>query len=239
MPTVILEFDGSSNVIHQGPYNASFATLGSGLSGGLIENTPVVCGGSSENGYQNTCYAINEYEPFAYMTESRAFTGSIVHEDALWIFGGSCGTCGFSNLASIEKISLENGSETGFSDIPVSFSGCATTVKKYYTTWPPTLSVFAFLIGGMQDNRMSNKTWLYDFEFDNWSEGPSLIGDPLLQANFANAHGCSSLDNGLVFTTGSGAFAETLLFDSFAEPSWIQGKNGIYDQIRTRTVCIV
>ena len=159
-------------------------------TGGLLQNSPIVCGGKDEqyNGSQD-CVVIGQQAEMK-MTEKRSAASVALDKSTLWIVGGD------SFLSSTEFIKLGQPSVKG-PDLPFA-------IRSHSLIQYDEKSVY--IIGGVQDSdvpcsetciyvhatcnpgrNISNKTWIVDTtnEFQI-TEGPSLN-------EAREKHGCAKM----------------------------------------------
>ena len=136
-------------------------------TGGLLQNTPIVCGGQNKMDGNwnvfNDCVAIGQPEIEMKMIEKRCYAASVaLDQSTLWIVGGWNEN---NDLSSTEFIKLGQPSVKG-RDLPftISFHSMIQYDEKSI-----------YIIGGDQNDSTSNKTWIVDptNEFKT-TEGPSL-----------------------------------------------------------------
>ena len=208
-------------------FGTDIATIGS--VGGLLQNMPIICGGAKGittteaffDGILDDGKVIDNPSKTFQMLEKRCFASSVVlNQTKLWITGGHSFPSPTSHLASTEIISLDQSVIQG-PTLPFSVF-CHSMVQLNSKT--------IFLIGGVQENLISNKTWIVD-PSNNYSmkEGPSM--------NIARCHHSSAKFkiNGSDFLVVSGGqkskteFLDSveLLDTSLPEPkqAWILGKH--------------
>ena len=136
----------------------------------LIENIEYICGG----GYPSTAHCFNlitaDTAPFN-LLHKRVGASSVTANDKVFVFGGWNGI--ERDMASYETISVDNAQSEGV--LPFTWSnGCSTLIN----------STTILLAGGRQHMTIkSEKTWLFNFETEEWTQGPSMIEG-------RNAFGC-------------------------------------------------
>ena len=133
-------------------------------TGGLIQNTPIVCGGEDNKfSISGDCVVIGQPEMEMKMIEKRSLAASVaLDQNTLWIVGGYNG----SSLKSTEFIKLGQPSVKG-PDLPFTISGHSMIQYNEKSI---------YIIGGWQNGPgFSIKTWIVDptNEFQI-TEGPSL-----------------------------------------------------------------
>ena len=135
-----------------------------GSIGGILQNQPFICGGRDSN-WQNVNNGIilgsNQEIP---LIKGRRFASSVVlNETRLLVTGGTDEK--WKHLNSSEFISLDQPPEDG-PKLPFTVSfHCMVQVD----------ATSIYLIGGWQDNKKSEKTWIIDAK-DNFAikEGPPM-----------------------------------------------------------------
>ena len=177
-------------------------------TGGLLQNSPIVCGGN----LGKDCVVIGQPEIEMKMIEKRSAAASVaLDQNTLWIVGGYNGNI----LSSTEFIKLGQPSVKG-RDLPFK-------IRNHSMIQYDEKSIY--IIGGRQNGSRSKKTWIVDptNEFQI-TEGPSLNEG-------REDHGCAKMTlNGrtiLVVAGGIGDDFETLDSVEILEPSnnniWTQG----------------
>ena len=203
----------------------------SAATGGLLQNTPIVCGGQNKmdgnwNVFQD-CVVIGQPEMEMKMIEKREFAASVaLDQSTLWIVGGEDEH--LNDLKSTEFIKLGQPSVKG-PDLP--FSICFHSMIQY-----DEKSIY--IIGGVQNgstsNYYSNKTWIVDptNEFQI-KEGPSLNNGRVY-------HGCAKMTlNGrtiLVVAGGVGALDSVEILDPLGNNIWSQG---LFLKFITVKLCLI
>ena len=130
-----------------------------GAVSGMFHNNQYVCGGNFP--YTPQCFnpLTGEEAPFN-LLHDRGFASSVTIKNEFYIFGGGGES---TNLDSYEVISKENGQSEG--QIPFLFaSGCAVAIN----------STTVMLIGGVENIEISTKTWLFNIQEKEWTQGPSM-----------------------------------------------------------------
>ena len=137
-----------------------------GATGGLIENTVIICGGSvSSHDSFDECYSITSEKAalVTHMSVGRQFAASIViNDNTLWVTGGiDYATMGNGwDLASTEYVKM-TGTMLG-PDLPMALSDHAIVAIN---------STCSMVIGG----GYSALTFFYDHNEGEWITGPSLM----------------------------------------------------------------
>ena len=147
--------------------------------GGLINETPIVCGGRNLPEYYDSCITFGQTKTSIKMNEPRSSAASVVlNETTLWIMGGLAGR---RRLKSTELITLDPATSVNGPALPKALAGsCAV---KYNDT-------HIYLTGGNNGSELTNDVWIYNTIVDagssSWIEGPRM--------NIAReCHGCTVL----------------------------------------------
>ena len=188
----------------------------SSAGGGLLQNSPIVCGGTKNliNIFLD-CVVIGNPEMEMKMIKKRQHAATVaLGQNTLWIVGGKDEH--FSDLRSTEFIKLGQPSVKG-RDLPF-------TIRFHSIIQYDEKSIY--IIGGVQnDSGFSNKTWIVDPTNEyQITEGPSLNEG-------RRFHGCAKMTlNGrtiLVVAGGQGEGLETLdsveILDPLGKNVWTQG----------------
>ena len=179
-------------------------------TGGLLQNSPIVCGGKNEiwNDSQD-CVVIGQ--PKRKMIEKRSGAASVaIDQNTLWIVGGQNG----NDLRSTEFIKLGQPSVKG-PDLPfaISYHSMIQYDKKSI-----------YIIGGGQNGLLFKNTWIVDptNEF-KITKGPSLN-------NGRSHHSCAKMTlNGrtILVVAGGDGYGGVLDSVEILDPSenniWTQG----------------
>ena len=125
-----------------------------------ISDTQYVCGGGYPESAQCFNLITGDKAPFN-LLHKRFGASSVATNNKVYVFGGRNGT---NILASYETINVNHAQSEGV--LPFTFkSGCATLVN----------STNILLAGGWQDGSIAAMTWLFNFEKEEWTKGPSMI----------------------------------------------------------------
>ena len=145
--------------------------------GGLINETPIICGGRNYPEYYDSCIIFGIYhniwtKTLIKMNEPRSVAASVVlNETTLWILGGLAGR---RRLKSTELITLDPATSVNGPALPKALAGsCAV---KYNDT-------HIYLTGN------GNQVWIYNPGSSSWTEGPRM-------KNKRGSHGCIVLHHG-------------------------------------------
>ena len=135
--------------------------------GGILQNQPVICGGGFLPNYSDNKISVigmpNQH-CFEMMIPSREdMSGVVLNETKIWITGGGC----YNDLSirSTEIVSLDQPPIAG-PDLPFTVKGHSMVLVD------PTM---IYLIGGVQNTKVSKKTWIIDPTNDfQIKVGPSM-----------------------------------------------------------------
>ena len=137
-------------------------------AGGMMENTPVVCGGINENWVASrSCYAMidtRNWKPMGNMSVERSSFASIITKQGLLVIGGL--DRGRKLLDSVEILSSLHGNFTNRKqfETPI-FSSCMAAIDDNNV----------LLIGGyLYGFKLTNKMWKYAIQEDSWEEMPPM-----------------------------------------------------------------
>ena len=178
-----------------------------GATGGLLQNSPIVCGGF----VSQDCVVIGKPEMKMKMIKRRFCAASVaLNACILWIVGGSNGR---HSLKSTEFIRL--------CKHPTSVKGPELPFTIGYHSMIMYDEKSIYIIGGVQNEISSKKTWIVDptnrFKI---KEGPSLN-------KAREKHGCAKMSvNGrtvLVVAGGCGAGDSVEILDPLLNNVWTQG----------------
>ena len=198
--------------------NAKYELLANNLprvsaaTGGLLQNSPIVCGGIDEQlKVSQDCVVIGKQEMKIRMIAKREGAASVaLDQSTLWIVGGWNGA---NSLNLTEFIKLGQPSVKG-QDLPF-------TIRDHSMIQYDEKSIY--IIGGYQNGSLSKKTWIVNpkngFEI---KEGPSLNKG-------RNSHGCAKMTlNGRTILVVAGGYNSGYL-DSveILDP---QGNNNVWTQ---------
>ena len=133
--------------------------------GGLLENTPVLCGNNKE--YSAECYsydkASNTWQLFANLVTGRGHFGAAIFKGMLWVTGGWRGTI----LDSTEIVALDGTVKSG-TNLPNGREGHCMVV----------LNNDEFMIlGSYQPSGQRKHTMTYNANSETFISGPSMIHD--------------------------------------------------------------
>ena len=192
-----------------------------GNTGGLIENTVIICGGRDGYDSFDECYSLTSEKAalVTHMSVGRQFAASIVlNDNTLWVTGGYNYYHG-GNLASTEYVTL---TETMFGpDLPMTLMGHAMVAIN---------STCSMVIGGYADGQygvLTTSTLFYDHSV---GEGEWITGPSLMQARAYHAVGIVTdevTDEPFVAVTG-GFYYGYLYLDSteiLQDGEWVEGND--------------
>ena len=132
-----------------------------GATGGLLGTIPIICGGYPAT---DECYKITAKEVVLVvkMTTKRAGAASVtINSTSLWITGGLNGN---NVLSSSEFVQMEG-----------TMPGPELPIAVYYHAMINTRNDLTMVIGGKTTgNYYSAKTFYYNHNYGNWSDGPKL-----------------------------------------------------------------
>ena len=188
----------------------------SGVTGGLIGDTVVICGGYNIS----ECYSLTSKKAtlVTHMSVGRLYTASIVlNDNTLWVTGGrSPGGYNTGDLASTEYVTL-TGTIIG-PDLPMALAHHAMVAIN---------STCSMVIGGYgEEVEHSASTFYYDRIESEWITGPILI-----QGRNRHAAGIVTdevTDEDIIVVTG-GSYSPDSWFDLdsteiLQDGEWVQGK---------------
>ena len=199
--------------------------------GGLINETPILCGGKTSNDdIFDTCIVYGHNKTLIKMKAARSGAASVILNDTtLWIMGGNTGSIkrfGFRRLRSTELITLDGATSIKVPALPKELSySCA--VKYNEST--------IYLIGGSSDDsKRQNNVWISNILLDagssSWTEGPSMN-------NGRGGHGCILFHHGkrsyIVVAGGDDSFKSVEILD-LKTNRWVQGENSNFPYFATQ-----
>ena len=177
--------------------------------GGLINNTPVVCGGiDNKRNFFDDCVLIGKSKKISMVSERYTHTAVNLDSGRLWILGGA--NSSVSYLKSTEIISIDK-SVKGI-DLPSTWRfGCAVNVNNKI-----------YLIGGKRNYDITNKIWIVDpsngFKIE---EGPPMN-------NRRQEHMCAVMPDKqtiIVAGTREKQFGKTTEYYDIKSKTWKIGKS--------------
>ena len=193
----------------------NFPIDGSSVTGGLIGDTVVICGGYNID----ECYSLTSKKAtlVTHMSVGRLYTASVVlNDNTLWVTGGY--NSASEILASTEYVTL---TETIIGpDLPMAIAHHAMVAIN---------STCSMVIGGHdEEDEYSASTFYYDRNEGEWITGPSLI-----QKRYRHAAGIVTdevTDEHFVAVTGGsydGANNHHHSTEILQDGEWVQGKINI------------
>ena len=195
-----------------------------GATGGLVNNTPLICGGLSlTSRTSNTCYSLKENDVIATtkLLANRTFAASIViNEDLLWITGGLDMDNNLMHLSSEFIETGKNNSVAGINLPKPLYRHAMVKVENYLT----------MVIGGLSLNEAndsnevySSVTYYYDHSNQEWTSGPLLITGRYGHSAFLVTD--EVLNENMIVVAG-GFFLETLDSTEILHgDKWIAGRD--------------
>ncbi len=148
-----------------------------GAIGGLgFKGNPIVCGGRQNDVPSNKCYSLenNKWVSSASMNSQRSSAAAVQLKDGKLLVTGGYRSSAFLNSA---EMLTEEGWESNIPALPVTIYGhCMVTVN----------STTVMVIGGVQNNPYSGKTFYFTFGEESWTEGPEL-------KNKRGVHSCGKI----------------------------------------------
>ena len=183
--------------------------------GGLINETPVLCGGyNSNSGYYDSCIVFGQTKTSIKLKEPRSHAASVMlNKKTLWIMGGE--TTGGRELSSTEFITLDPATSVNGPALPKELYGsCAVKYNESHI----------YLTGGSDGSDWTNDVWIYNSILDagssSWTEGPRMN-------NERRYHGCTVLHHDqrslIVVAAGVGAYKSVEILDP-NKNKWVQGE---------------
>jgi len=142
-----------------------------GATGGLVGDTPLICGGSfysDEWQYQKSCYSLKEdgdwkFESNLNTARYAAANGEVIINNKLVIAGGYNG----GNLATIEVVAPNSRSETLPIRLPVTMLG--SCIVPWDTN---TFLIIGGYLGGLSSR---NQTYYINMANNTYTTGPNLL----------------------------------------------------------------
>ena len=181
-----------------------------GATGGLLGNTPLICGGESFGQYIDECYSLNG-ETSKFVTKMSVKTSGaasiVLNETILWITGGYNGNV---PLASSEYIRLSGSSPGRY--LPM-------TLERHVMIAINT--THSMLIGGYASDYL-DLTFYFNHGNQQWIDGPRLI-----QARWRHAVGIVNdqvTRTNLVIITGGWKGGSLDSTEILVDSQWLPGK---------------
>ena len=154
---------------------AQFPKDVNGATGGVIQDTVIVCGGLNYDLYESVdvCYSLNSKTTTlkTHMAAKRAYAASLViDETTLWITGGwSSDTVSIQAILDTSELITLEGNELG-PQLPIHVDLHALVAID---------NTLSMLIGGRtpvgNENVITQTTHYFDHQGNNWIQGPDLM----------------------------------------------------------------
>lgn len=150
---------------------------------------PIFCGGfrnADWNAVTDSCYGLYNETPVYDMTVARGNAASVaLNQTHIWITGGHTKWIS-TPLTSSEFISFQSGVSKPGPDLPKPMEDhCMATINQTHV----------ILVGGLDDDFISDETYIYDLELGLWSDGPKLNQK-------RRGFGCAASYSGLIVVAG-------------------------------------
>ena len=139
-----------------------------GATGGLLGNTPLICGGFTNGNTSDTCYALNKDKATnaTTMLVKRLYSTSIILDsNILWITGGK----------NFEAELVHSSSE--YVTVRYTSPGPELPRPLYKHAMVSVPGDLTFVVGGVNSNGThtdSNMTHIYNHKTERWTNGPPL-----------------------------------------------------------------
>ena len=188
-------------------------------TGGLVNNTPIICGGVSfTTSTSNICYNLKENDVIAttQMIVNRTYAASIVYnEHFLWITGGTDMALNLIHSSS-EFIQTGKNHSVAGSSLPRPLHRHAMVALENDLT---------MVIGGVSLNGPdnSNVTYLYDHSSQQWTFGPPLITGRYGHAAFLVTDEVTD-ENMIIVAAGAQDLEVLNSTEILHDDKWIEGK---------------
>ena len=161
--TDIIDLDDENSICHKTYYPIRAQKIEAGLLNISGVMTSLFCGGDPS--YINCFTYFNGFHQFTSLTHEANFAASVVMNNAefLWITGGYNSSVTFQSKT---QLVFSNGSILAGPEMPKKLANHCIVALSGTT---------ALIIGGRdEEHNYSNKTFLYDFESKEWSNGSEL-----------------------------------------------------------------
>ena len=139
------------------------ATIFGSIGGLDFKNKPIICGGIQNGDFSNRCYSLNNnvWVSTVSMNSARRNAAAVQLQDGrILVTGGNNG----AYLKSAEMLT-EQGWDSKIPSLPVTIAvHCVVPVN----------STTVMVIGGLQNARLSGKTFYFTIGEESWTEGPEL-----------------------------------------------------------------
>lgn len=205
----VVDVDGSATCSDL----ASYPLDPTGGGGGLLENTPVLCGSSSST---TECYSYDKasttWQLLGNLVTGRRFFGAAIFKGALWVTGGYNG----NTFDSTEIIALD-GTVTSGTNLPNARRGhCMVVINN---------DEF-MILGSWAPSDQYRNTMTYNANSETFSSGPSMLHDrryatcSMFQSKFHN-------DRQVVLCAGGSSDQGTAELLDFSQENaqWTEGTN--------------
>ena len=209
----------------------------SGVTGGVIQDTVIVCGGVNYDLYESfdVCYSLNSKTTTlkTHMFAKRAYAASLViDETTLWITGGwSSDTVSIQAILDTSELITLEGNELG-PQLPIHVDLHALVAID---------NTLSMLIGGRtpvsDENFITQTTHYFDHQGNNWIQGPDLM-----QGRRGHAAGVVTDEvttEKFVIVTGGDYHGDRLdSTEMLINNQWNQGKMLIMIEFVSKFLCI-
>ena len=186
-----------------------------GSVGAILQGQPIICGGYKSPNFCQDCFIIGQPSIKMNMLNKRTSASSVVlNQNTLWIVGGRDGE--FDHLCSTEYVKLGQLPVQG-PELPFKIS--SHCMVKYSDN-------AIYIIGGIQNGIISNKTWIVDP-----SNGFKMTLGPSLNTQ-RHGHSCGKMiANGkIILVVAGGSDVSSLnylksveILDPSSGQGWISG----------------
>ena len=177
--------------------------------GGLINGTPIVCGG--EDISDCIVFGDTQIEKINLMENRHRSASVLLNDTNFWILGGHFSSGCYN---STELITLNADDSVSGPELPVELdSACAVKFNDSHI----------YLTGGYYsiDGSWADKVWIYNMFDSSWTKGPSMSGA-------RSVHGCTVFDQSLIVVAGGWNYDTALSSVEILDPNmnqWVPGKN--------------
>ncbi len=153
----------SSTSICKNPPNLP-ATIYSAIGGLGLKEKPIICGGRQNGVRSDWCYSLenNQWISTGRLNSVRSGAAAVQLQDGKILLTG--GNNASDAINSVEMLT-EDGWDSQIPSLPVTvYNHCMVAVN----------STTVMVIGGIQNNEFSEKTFYFTFGEESWYEGPEL-----------------------------------------------------------------
>jgi hypothetical protein len=212
----VVDVDGSATCSDLAPYPLD-PTFG---GGGLLENTPVLCGSGTST---TECYSYNKasttWQLLGNLVTGRSLFGAAIFKGALWVTGGYDG----NNVIDSTEIIALDGTLTSGTNLPFARYGHSMVV----------INDNEFMILGSRiPSDQYRNTMTYNANSETFISGPSMIYD---RSHAACSMFQSKLHNDRQVVLCAGGFQDQgtaeLLDFSQENAQWTEGMNFTYFKV--------